>query len=89
MVGLFLAIGTGCGPGGLGAYCSASSECEEGLECVPYQSLEITNGGLECVSQPLCSIPCETDEDCTSVLGEGHICQDSCGTGACLEGSSG
>ncbi len=82
-----LLAAAGCGPRELGLYCSDTDQCEDGLMCVPYSSQEIGDNGLECVLRPLCSIPCTSDGDCTAAFGDGHICEESCGSpGACLVG---
>lgn len=77
----------GAGGGSIGRACDPGSACDEGLTCIPQQSLDEAGDCVE--AEAFCSVACATDDECTSALGEGHICVDECGGGMCFEGSSG
>lgn len=89
-----LVVAAACGPGELGVECEAQNDgnpCAEGLLCIPTQREQPdANGDLKCVDNgAFCSVTCDGDGDCTASLGEGHICVNECGVGACFVGSRG
>ncbi len=75
-----------CGKAAIGEQCDSTDDCESGLECILKGSQDIGANGLECTSEKLCSKPCATDTDCSS-LGSGLICLSDCNDGSCLKGS--
>lgn len=58
----------------LDSACDDSSQCESGLQCLPYSDRLGT-----CETEGLkCSRRCVTDADCLALLGEGYACFKAC-----------
>jgi hypothetical protein len=79
----------GCSPppGPPGVSCSQDSDCEVGLECLPFEVPPDsgTDGGCSSPGQE-CLLPCQTTPDCATG-GVGLVCFAACGgTPACEPG---
>jgi hypothetical protein len=69
-----------CYPGKIGLYCRGDADCLGGLRCQPAHEITPDDASME---QPICTLPCASDEDCVANR-FGFADEAWCDGGACV-----